>query len=247
MKKFVAIYMLVFLFVFSVHACVQARDHRHNRNGYLSHSKSSEVAVDDVEISTYIGIGKVVESHRSSYGFWCEVGTFGGELGNLSAALLGLPNNKKIWLIGTSGLNEYAVDAWNLDINEFTQEFPQGLYYVVPLPHTDGFKVVNISYNFPSTPNVTSPLDGQTNVSLTPTITWTPLPGNDYMWIEVFDTDGVGSYIEADLDPGATSFTIPGGSGALKPNTNYLLFLSAGKDFGYEIESTRLLYFTTGN
>ena len=149
-------------------------------------------------------------------------------------------------MFGTSGLGEFELETWGLDFNEFTQEFPQGPYFIVPFPHTDSFKFVNIAYNFPPTPNVTFPIDGQTNVSLTHTITWVPMPGIDYIWLGIFEENGDGR-IDVDLGPGVTSFTIPGGCGALKPNTRYFVLLGGAKDIGYEIESTRLLYFTTGN
>ena len=72
------------------------------------------------------------------------------------------------------------------------------------------------------------------------------MPGIDYIWLGIFEENGDGR-IDVDLGPGVTSFTIPGGCGALKPNTRYFVLLGGGKDIGYEIESTRLLYFTTGN
>ena len=65
--------MLTFLFVLSVFASVDARDHRHNKKGYLSHGKSSEETVDDVQMWTYIGIEKVVDFQGPRYGFWCGV------------------------------------------------------------------------------------------------------------------------------------------------------------------------------
>ena len=65
--------MLTFLSVLSVFASVEARDHRHNKKGYLSHGKSSEETVDDVQMWTYIGIEKVVDFQGPRYGFWCGV------------------------------------------------------------------------------------------------------------------------------------------------------------------------------
>lgn len=161
--------------------------------------------------------------------------------------LIMLPNGKNMFLNNTINLNDFDLEAWRMNYEEFNYRFPEGKYYIILLPQWKKSLRFNITHDFPSTPVITYPDDGATGVPLNLTVEWETLGTIDDLGIEL-GSEGI--HFDIILPTDATSFTFP--SGMLQPNTTYQLdlYLSVEEETSYgsvyDIESSRVIYFTTG-
>jgi len=128
-------------------------------------------------------------------------------------------------------------------------DLPAGKYTIKYSPSKFGSISFNLTYDFPSTPVITYPEDGATNVSLTATIEWESSSDdiNGYgLSINGESDDGYELEFKEDLAAETTSFQIL--QGLLWPNTQYEIELVAFKkvENGNYLHSILVINFTTG-
>ena len=134
--------------------------------------------------------------------------------------------------------------SYNSDNDVLQSKFPEGRYLITFSPQKYGDIKINITYDFPSTPLITYPEDGATNVPLNFTIEWELLDDIDRLRLNVEGHDNDEIDFEKELSIDATSFTLP--EGLLLPNRQYQIELKAFKDGENVSISTRSIFFTTG-
>ena len=152
MIKFMRVGLWIFIFMLTLSTTIMAQD----------------------EIEMDIDMLKVVDSQDESYGIEFEV--CGDSVKDIRRILILLPNNKRMRLMNTLGLNAYRLEAWGMPYEEFADKFPQGLYSIILFPEIFGSLLnVYMSHDFPTTPEITYPIDGAIDIPLTFTIQWEPL------------------------------------------------------------------------
>lgn len=94
----------------------------------------------------------------------------GDTLREVKKILIKAPNGKKSELKNTFGFNELTFKATDISYEEFQKKFPAGEYSFIFLPKKTASITVDVPGNFPSTPVITYPEDGATDVTLPLTI-----------------------------------------------------------------------------
>ena len=163
----------------------------------------------------------------------------------LQKALLRLPTGKTMVLKNKFNFNDFAINlkADGLSKEEFVRKYPEGKYQIILYPKQYGNLQVGVIHDFPPTPDITSPQDNDTDVSLTPEIKWSSLSG----------IDGLILYIKAEgleeekfeLSTGDTSLDFL--DSPLQSGTEYELRLET-KDTdgnGNDMITSRVIHFTT--
>ncbi|MCR4319218.1 MAG: Ig-like domain-containing protein [Candidatus Brocadiaceae bacterium] len=229
MKKFMVIFVLTFLAVVGL-------------------NKYEGVAWAENDVEMGIDLFKYVSSDGESYDIAIEIG--GEDVKKVKTATIKIPSGKNMKLKNSLGLDEIGLWASYGSYDEFKKKFPEGEYSITLLPKKYGSLKVDITHDFPETPEITYPEDGATDVSLAPTITWEALNNIDglFIFIETVEGDGVNKIgCEIELSKDVTSYTIP--SGLLQSNTEYDFDLAAkisdGKD--NDLFTSRVIRFTTGS
>src|SRR3990167_8634707 len=69
--------------------------------------------------------------------------------------------------------------------DDFKEKFPEREYSIILSPKKYGSQKVDITHDFPETPEITYPEDGAVDVSLAPTITWEALNNIDSLTISI--------------------------------------------------------------
>ena len=162
----------------------------------------------------------------------------------------GLRKVKKVQMEAPDGRSELVqnplgFDALHLQRDGMTyadliKKFPEGKYSIKFSPSKFRGISFNLTYDFPSTPVITYPKDGATEVPLSFTITWESVSDIDGLQLNIEDL------LSVDLAVGSTSFSVPGG--LLQQNTWYSMELIARKSSNEnEMLSKRPIDFTTGS
>ena len=146
------------------------------------------------------------------------------------------------------GFTDIAFEAGNMSFEDFQDNFPEGEYSIILFfQNKIGRKTFDVTHDFPSTPVITSPEEGATDVPLTFTIEWEPLTDVDIdgLFLDIEGDDG--AEIERFFTVSETSFTVP--DGLLQPNTQYEIGLATYKNLGEDIyiASFRVVNITTGS
>lgn len=228
MIKFMRVALWIFIFMLTLSTTIMAQD----------------------EIEMDIDMLKAVDSQDESYGIEFEV--CGDSVKDIRRILILLPNRKRMRLMNTLGLNAYRLEAWGMPYEEFADKFPQGLYRIILFPEIFGSLLnVHMSHDFPTTPEITYPIDGAIDIPLTFTIQWEPLYSiNDKISVSITTADeeieGPGEIeVLYDLPTDATFCELP--DGLLQPNTRYSISVEAEIDNdGNDLRTRRVIYFTTG-
>lgn len=194
-----------------------------SQDSIASHRKYHEKQkkAEDTNITGFNGeIEKRIESDGEVYyevGFECELEN--GE--ELKSVQIKTPSNKKLSIKNTLGLDAFEIDFWDMAYEDLEDNFPEGKYTVTFSPKKLGKITFNLTHDFPSTPVITYPEDGATDVPQGFTLEWESLSDSD-------DVDGLTVYIqneeenfeyEEELSVDDTSYTIP--EGLLQPDTEY--------------------------
>lgn len=204
------------------------------------------VMASAVVIKMDVGVSKNVTTSGESYGI--EFSLSGGGLANVKEAVLSIPNGLKMYLSNKLAFTSIDLSAGSMSETTLAQRFPAGLYTATLYPNQYGVLQTNVSFDFPSTPEFTYPLNGATGVSLTPTITWGSLSGITDLKLKVLTTGNVAA-LTVSLPTNATSFEISGG--VLEANTQYEAQLIATDQNGTgnctsSIKTISTISFTTG-
>jgi len=224
MRKFTVIFALAFLFVLGFNNTI--------------------VAQDDIEMD--IDMFKDVYSHGEYYGI--ELDTAGNDVKNVKHLLIEVPNGKRMRLRNTLRLNDIALDACGMSYEEFKNGFPEGEYRIILFPRKYGELRVNMTHDFPQTPIINYPADGDTDVPLNLTIIWEPViwePVGDVgdVWVEIKgENPQLGEVaLDFNVSSDSTSLAIP--NGVLLPNSQHELWLTTKNNDLVTI--SRIIYFTT--
>ena len=190
-----------------------------------------------------------VSTSMNGDSYWIDFELAGSEIQSI---LLILPNQKRMSINNTLGLNSFNLTAEDMSYEDLIEKFPEGEYRIVYLL-PDGQRVrrkFTLSCAFPNEPTIIYPTDGATNVPTNLTIQWGPPSGNNARILDLWGGNGHwgGSYY-LDLPGDFTSTTL-----ALHPNTTYDMTLCGDialgdpfNDVGKGLKNCKTIYFTTGN
>ena len=232
MKKFMVIFVLTFLAVIGL-------------------NKYEKVAWAENSVEVDIDLHKYVFSDSESYLF--DISIFGENFNKAKNVTLTMPSGKRVQLKNSAVFDDIQLYASCESYDDFKEKFPEGEYSIILSPKKYGSHKVDITHDFPETPEITYPEDGAVDVSLAPTITWEALNNIDSLTISIQTVEDGNEIDKIYLSKDATSYTIP--SGLLQPNTKYELSLKAetvmgggeeGNDYN-ELETIRVIGFTTGS
>ena len=199
----------------------------------------------DSDIGLGVMVEKLEESNNVEYGI--DFGFEDGGLENVKKVQIKAPNSKSSLLKNSLGFDELVFNRGGLAYEDLINKFPEGKYSIKFSPSKFGSISFNLTYDFPSTPVITYPEDGATDVPLSFTLTWESVSDIDGLWLSI---EGVLDLFE--LAAGDTSFSVP--DALLKPNTQYGIELTAYKNsdentdtFDSKMRSARGIGFTTGS
>ena len=226
MKKFTVIFVLVFLAVIGL-------------------NKYERVAWAENDVEMDIDLFKYVSSDGESY----EIEIGGEDVKKVKTATIKIPSGKKMKLKNSFGLDEIGLWASYGSYDEFKERFPEGEYSITLSPKKYGSTKVDMTHDFPPTPEITYPEDGATDVPLNITIRWEPVGNVDDLWVVVKGDNPELGEVELHFNVSATSTSLAIPSGVLLPNTQHELRLTAeisdGRD--NDLVSSRVIRFTTGS
>ena len=123
----------------------------------------------------FVNMYKNVSSAGETYGISFDLSN--DALKKVTRVYIQGPKGARIWVNNTLNLNDMALSAINLPLDEFNRWFPEGKYIFTLSPNIYGNLSVSMTHNFPPTPAVTFPLDGSNGVPTNPVITWAPMTG----------------------------------------------------------------------
>lgn len=186
---------------------------------FLVMSVFSASAVATEQINLGIDISKNVSSTGELYGIRFVLN--GSGLKNVKGAMINIPNGLKTSLVNNLGFTSIDLGAGSMNYTTFGQRFPEGLYSVKLAPNQYGVLQATVVYDFPTTPEITSPQDGAVDVLLTPTVTWYPLGNGNNLRLRIL-TQGNSVVFNTILPPDATSLEVP--ANLLDPGTQYMYF-----------------------
>lgn len=225
MKKFMVIFVLTFLAVIGL-------------------NKYERVAWAENDVEMDIDLSKVVSSDGEWYGIEIEIG--GEDVKKVKIATIKIPSGKRMLLNNSLGLDNITLEATYGSHDEFNEKFSEGEYSITLLPKKYGSLKVDMTHDFPPTPEITYPEDGATDVPLNFDVVWEQMDLGVYLTLESGNIEPLSvSLTEVD-----TSYTFP--SGLLQPNTEYELALMVettigGGEEGNDLDTVRIIRFTTGS
>lgn len=252
MGKFLRIVLaLVFSAVFGLTANAMAKGHKHSHSfAKRVHKLAVNNAVsnlDDDELEIWLGMNKWDGKYGIFYAIW--FGVEGGDgISEVKKIQIKAPNGKKFKTNNKLAFSGLEYEAWGMEFSEFEDNFPEGKYSINASSETKEMANFDVAYDFPSTPIITYPNEGDTDIPTSFTIEWEQLNDNDLdgLWIFIESVDGDDLEFEKELSLDATSFTFS--DGLLNPNTEYQVGINAFiEDDNGERESTRAIFFTTGS
>ena len=219
MKKYCVMTAFVFLMVFG--------------------TKTGVMAQNPVLMS--VNMYKNVSSAGETYGISFDLSN--DALKKATRVYIKGPKGARIWVNNTLDLNDMALSALNLPLDEFNRWFPEGKYIFTLSPNIYGTLSVSMTHNFPPTPAVTFPLDGSIGVPTNPVITWAPITGIAGLQLQL--KDNADFVFSTGLPINATSYAVP--ANLLKLNTQYELSLRARTTASNEngLTTTMIISFTT--
>jgi hypothetical protein len=205
----------------------------------ISGMKTGVMAQNPVLMS--VNMYKNVSSAGETYGISFDLSN--DALKKVTRVYIKGPKGARIWVNNTLNLNDMALSAVNLSLNEFNHWFPEGNYIFTLSPNIYGTLSVPMTHNFPPTPAVTFPLDGSNGVPTNPIITWAPITGIAGLQLQL--KDNADFAFSTGLPINATSYAVP--ANLLKPNTRYELSLGARTivSDGNGLTTTTIISFTT--
>jgi hypothetical protein len=195
-------------------------------------------AMAQAEIQKRITMYKNISSLEESFGIQFEL--WGENLKRVNSLSIRVPNGKRVQFSNRLDFNNFLFSSDNMNLTQFSRQFPEGEYKIDLSPWAYGRFTVNMVYNFPNL-LITSPSDGAPAVPLDQSIEWDPLENIGSLTITIRSAS---NELTNDLPVNATSFTPPGG---LAPSTQYDVSLRAeGIDFeGNRLITTHTISFTT--
>jgi hypothetical protein len=180
MKRFAAIFSLVFLMIFCLKTSVMAQD----------------------EIQKYITMSKDISSRGEFFGIKFDL--FGEKLKKVNKVSIDVPQGRKIVVSNQLQFNKFLFASDKMSFNEFSRRFPEGEYQIGLFPRSYGRFKSTMTYNFPN-PVITYPPDGTANVPTHLTILWEPL--TDISDLEISIKTAMYE-LSNGLSVGETSFTV---------------------------------------
>jgi len=171
------------------------------------------------EIQAHITMYESVSSAGESYAFKLEMS--GQPAKDVSRVLIQTPNHRKLSFHNNLKFDTFLFSRDGMTFTEFKKRFPEGPYEIDLTPKRYGRFKINMIYNFPNVV-ITSPVEGQTGLSLDPLIEWEPLTNISNLSLIARSTSHTFS---TSLPIDASSFTA--GYDYLMPNTQYELSLEA--------------------
>ena len=238
MKKAMLICVFAFLVVWCFNPEIMASHHK------LHWGKAKMNSNSDSEVSLAKDIDSSGEE-QYSINFEIESEDESGS-GGVTKIQIKSPKGKKMDLKNGLGLAEFGLESGDLSFEDFQDMYPEGKYTVTLYPKSKyGSREFDLSYDFPSTPEITYPENGATDLPLSFTVEWESYDDNvDFLALELEDEDGTVGF-EVVLSSDTTSFLIPGG--VLKPDTQYDMELLAHRfSDGIEHDTIRSIVITTG-
>ena len=195
------------------------------------------------QVQMNISMSKNVSSKGDTYGISFDLSN--DTLKTVSRIVIVGPRGQRILINNPLNLNDLHLAVVNLGLNEFNRLFPEGYYKIDLTPSAFGKLKIHMPHNFPSTPAITSPLDGSVNVPTDPVITWAPITGITGLQLQL--TDNAGFVLSTNLPINATSYIVP--TNLLKANTGYEVSLEAKVtdliNGTSEFDTTMTISFTT--
>jgi hypothetical protein len=205
----------------------------------ISGMKTGVMAQNQVLMS--VNMFKDVSSKGETYGIRFDLSD--DALKKVTRVYIKGPRGARIWVNNTLNLNDIALSAVNLSLDEFNRWFPEGNYKISLTPPIYGKLAVQMTHNFPSTPAVLYPLEGSRDVPTNPIITWAPITGIIGLQLQL--KDDADFTFSTGLPINATSYAVP--ANLLRPNTRYELSLGARTTVsdGNGLITTMIISFTT--
>ena len=244
MKRCVMICILAFLVVWCLNTDVMASKQRHYWGKAKTESNSN--------FHLWIGFKVEKEVSPDSEGYNAEFRFDDSALSDVKKIQIKAPNGKKAELINGLRFNSEISLPGGGSFEEFQSKFPEGKYTVKFSPSKFGSADFHLTYDFPSTPQITYPKDGATGMPLSFTIEWESLEDIDSIMLKIEADSSDDFSFKRTLTTDSISFTVP--DGFLQPNTTYEIVLIAIKhpeedsdSLSYEMCSNRVISFTTGS
>ncbi len=182
-----------------------------------------------------------VITHAISFEIWSD----GDALRNAKTIKLTPPKSKKpAELKNGLGFDAVTFEADGLLEKDFLKIYPAGVYTVQTSP--GGKITVQVDHDYPTAPDVTSPEDGEEDVSVTPTISWESDDEDiDGFYLYIEDEEGEVYYDE--VPASINEYVLD--EGVLEPDTDYAIYVGAfgiNDDETVEVYSESLVEITTG-
>ena len=228
MKWFVVICVFAFFAGWCLNKETEAARHKqHCLNKEIKPQEEDDEEDDDGAAIEEFFIEKYVESNIENYSFRFDIDV---PLKNVKKVQLKAPNGKKteFKIKDTLELTALCSEADELYANykDFQKAFPEGKYTFKFTPKEYGSLKVYMKHDFPSTPVILSPEDGDTMPASGFTIEWEDMGDEDLesLILHIDGEDGFSLKVPV-ID--TTSFNVQ--DGLLEPNTEYWIELRAQK------------------
>ena len=203
-----------------------ARHRQHYLSNEIKPQEDDEEENDGVTMEEFY-IEKYVKSNEEYYHVQFDID--GLPLEKAKKVKLTAPNGKKteFKIKDKNGFNSLCSEADDLYVSyeDFQKAFPEGKYTFTFTPEEYGSLKVYMEHDFPSTPVIISPKDGDTVSASGFTITWEDMEDDLESLILHIDDDAV-FFMDVPVTD-TTSFNVP--DGLLKPDTEYRIELRAQK------------------
>ena len=250
-------FLIICVFAFFAGWCLTteteaARHRQHYLSNEIKPQEDDEEENDGVTMEEFY-IEKYVKSNEEYYHVQFDID--GLPLEKAKKVKLTAPNGKKteFKIKDKNGFNSLCSEADDLYVSyeDFQKAFPEGKYTFTFTPEEYGSLKVYMEHDFPSTPVIISPKDGDTVSASGFTITWEDVSDDIEALILQIDDD---SSFELSIPvTGETSFVVP--DDLLKSNTEYRIELHASRranvskiyDENCGIVTTQRIDFTTGS
>lgn len=230
MKWFVIICVFMFFAGWCLNTETEAARHQqHYLSKEIKPQEEDDEEEDDGVTMEEFYIEKYVKSDEEYYAVQFDID--GLPLKNVKKIQLKTPNGKKteFKVKDTLGLNSLCSEADDLYLSyeDFQKAFPEGKYTFIFTPNKYGSLNVYMKHDFPSTPVIISPEEGDTVSASGFTIEWEDM-GNDALESLILHIDDDAAFSMDVPVTGTTSFNVP--DGLLKLNTEYRIVLRAQKN-----------------
>jgi len=232
MKWFVIVCVFAFFAGWWLNTETEAAKHKEHCLSKEIKSQEDDEEDDDGEEGTEIEdfyIEKYVKSDEEEYDL--EFDVIGFQLRNVKKVQLKAPNGKKTEFkvkdaLGFRSLSSEIDDYASSSYEDFQKAFPEGKYTFTFTPKKYESLNVYVKHDFPSTPVILSPEDGDTVSASGFTIEWEDMEDDLESLILHIDDDAV-FFMDVPVTD-TTSFNVP--DGLLKPDTEYRIELRAQKN-----------------